>query len=345
MPPVAVVHGANFDVLKAGEMYPSSPALPYLSDAASKGAISPSEVQAKTPLMDISFSDAHPSDRERVVMRRAVRRSTSVPTIMVPVAKDDEVRVLSQAEQDRRSKDAIKHFRHMAVINNRARTIEEFDLAMAKIRKKKLTSASTIEGDAKVQAKEAKAEPPKTQTKAESVKEVVAEEPTPETEKPKLSLADRMGFGVKTKAQNKWGKLKTAVSMSSSLNNAVASKTMTGAKTGVGVGSTDLKAVLAAKRAKAAEEMKAFETMNLPVQEFVQTFRSNVDLVMKVSKTTGIPYGDLKALDNPTLISWFHQMDTDNSGTLDFAEFIEGLMKISQTQDFQNKMLARRDGD
>lgn len=353
MPPVAVVHGANFDVLKASEMYPSSPemsspVLPYLSDA--KGAYSPSGVQPKTPLMDISLSDAHPS--ERVVMRRAVKRATSVPTIMVPVAKDDEIRVLSKAEQDQRAKEAVKHFRHMAVINNRSRTVEEFDLAMAKIRKKKLTSMSTIEGDAKASgsdakrlpSKEAKAEPPKAQTKAEAAKEVKDVEPTPEPEEKPKSLADRMGFGVKTKAQNKWGKLKSAVSMASSLNSAVAaSKTMTGAKTGVGVGSTDLKAVLAAKREKAADEMKAFEKMNLPVQEFVQTFRSNVDLVMKVAKTTGIPYGDLKALDNPTLISWFHQMDTDNSGTLDFAEFIEGLMKVSQTQDFQDKMLARRD--
>lgn len=320
---------------------------------------------AKSAMMDTAssfLSDAHPA--ERIVKRRAVKRSTSVPNVTVPAAKDDEIRVLSQTEQEMRSKAAIKHFRHMAVINNRARTIEEVDLAMAKIRKKKLTSISSIEGsanDAKgqpakgayVQPTEAKAqpkpEPPKAKAKAEPVKEVKAEEPpapAPEPEKPKMSLADRMGFGVKTKAQSKWGKLKAAVNMSAALNSGVGEKQtvqITGAKTGVSVGNTDLKAVLAEKRAKAAEEMKSFEKMNLPVQEFVQTFRSNVDLVMKVSKTTGIPYGDLKALDNATLTGWFHQMDTDKSGTLDFAEFIEGLMKISQTQEFQKIQLARRD--
>lgn len=364
MPPVAVVHDAKFDVLKAGDLYPASPpwsrqsgaspSLPYLADASSMTAQSQGTLMETS--LSSSFSDAHPA--ERMVKRRAFKRSTSVPNVTVPAAKDAEIRVLSQAEQDMRSKAAIKHFRHMAVINNRARTIEDVDLAMARIRMKKLTSISSIdEGDAKkqpakssayVQPTEAKAQPkpdpPKAKAKAEPVQEVKAEEPAPAEEKPKMSLADRMGFGVKTKAQNKWSKLKASVDVSAALKSAVGEKQtvqITGAKTGVSVGSTNLKAVLAEKRAKAAEEMKAFEKMNLPVQEFVQTFRTNVDLVMKVSKTTGIPYGDLKALDNATLTGWFHQMDTDKSGTLDFAEFIEGLMKISQTQEFQNIQLAR----
>jgi len=75
--------------------------------------------------------------------------------------------------------------------------------------------------------------------------------------------------------------------------------------------------------------MKTFESMDLGIPEFIDMFRSNANLVEKVSQTTGIPSMDLKTLEDEDLKKWFVEMDTDGSGTLDFREFINGIMKLT----------------
>jgi len=136
-----------------------------------------------------------------------------------------------------------------------------------------------------------------------------------------------MGYGVKPKAESKWNKLKAAVQVAAAFN--APKKNMSGF-IDVQIGANDLKARLAAKRAAVAEEMKAFESMDLSIPDFIKTFRTNANLIKKVSQTTGIEEAELKKFEDSDLEVWFVEMDTDNSGTLDFREFVEGLVKLSE---------------
>eukprot|EP00933_Yihiella_yeosuensis_P070674 TRINITY_DN78820_c0_g1_i2.p1 TRINITY_DN78820_c0_g1~~TRINITY_DN78820_c0_g1_i2.p1 ORF type:complete len:137 (-),score=31.46 TRINITY_DN78820_c0_g1_i2:125-535(-) len=97
-------------------------------------------------------------------------------------------------------------------------------------------------------------------------------------------------------------------------------------------GQNDLYDRLAAKRAAIAAEMEAFESMDMTIPEFIKTFRTNKAFLQKVSQTTKIPLDELQKIGNADLQTWFFDMDTDGSGTLDFQEFIEGIIKIQEHQ-------------
>jgi len=133
-----------------------------------------------------------------------------------------------------------------------------------------------------------------------------------------------MGYGAKSKTVSKWDKVKAAVEDSA----AITGKRKKSTFHGVAVGDGDLKARLAAQKEALQTEMKAFEKMNLSIPEFIKLFRTNDNLVNKLAITTRLPAIELKCFEDEQIREWFIEMDTDKSGTLDFKEFIEGILKL-----------------
>jgi len=140
-----------------------------------------------------------------------------------------------------------------------------------------------------------------------------------------MSLLEKMGYGAKSKTESKWDKVKAAVEDSAAIT---AKKRRSSTFHGVAVGDGDLKARLAAQKEALQKEMKAFEKMNLSIPEFIKLFRTNDNLVNKLAITTSIPAIELKCFEDDQIREWFIEMDTDKSGTLDFKEFIEGILKL-----------------
>jgi len=268
-----------------------------------------------------------PLDTGKVIKRRGLQNTTSTPSLTTAVSIDvaglgpeDEVRHLSKHEIRRRSKDAVQHFRQMALINNRVRTVEEMDMAMAKVRSLK------ADLDEVKPERHTPKRPPVDFPNLGQEEEVEEKEPENEVEEekpaPRKSLLEQFGYGVQPKKDtSKWGKLKVAVEVKAKIKNPTFAA--------IKAGENDLKARLAAKRAAVAAEMEGFNSMDMSIPEFIKTFRENENFITKVSQTTGIAPTDLKLFEDGELALWFEEMDTDGSGTLDFKEFIEGIIKIS----------------
>lgn len=270
-----------------------------------------------------------PMDVGKVVKRRGLQNTTSTPNLTFTPSIDattglgpeDEIRTLSKQEIRHRSKEAVKHFRQAASINNRVRTLEDMDMAMTKVR-----SLKAGLDEVKPERHSPKKPPPDFKNLGQEEEKEEEENAHSEEEEParKKSLLEQFGYGVKPKAdKGKWGKLKTAVAVTAAIKK---NPTFAAIK----AGENDLKARLAAKRAAVAAEMQGFESMDLSIPEFIKTFRENQNFITKVSQTTGIAPTDLKLFEDAELESWFIEMDTDGSGTLDFKEFIEGIIKISE---------------
>lgn len=268
----------------------------------------------------------------KVVKRRGLQNTqnaTSTPNLTFTTSIDattglgpeDEIRELSKHEIRHRSKEAVKHFKQAASINNRVRTLEDMEMTMSKVRSLKASL-----DEVKPERHTPKAPPPNFKNLGQEEEEEEEEKAHSEEEAPvkKKSLLEQFGYGVKAKPdKGKWGKLKTAVAVTATLKK---NPTFAAIK----AGGNDLKSRLAAKRAALADEMKDFESMDLSIPEFIKTFRENQNFITKVSQTTGIAPTDLKLFEDAELEHWFKEMDTDGSGTLDFKEFIEGIIKISE---------------
>eukprot|EP00930_Biecheleria_cincta_P016404 TRINITY_DN13356_c1_g3_i1.p1 TRINITY_DN13356_c1_g3~~TRINITY_DN13356_c1_g3_i1.p1 ORF type:complete len:360 (-),score=77.78 TRINITY_DN13356_c1_g3_i1:140-1192(-) len=304
--PLAIVHRPAF---RQRERSNSQSALPSIERPSS---------QAFFGDADSAYRKQESRPVDRVVTRRITSSSSSSGIVLGP---EVEVRELSREELRKRSKEAVDHFKQAANINRRARTIEDINLTLATVRKKRAEALLNKDG---VPNREARASPPGREPAEPEPQELDTESALAESAPKKLSLAEQMGYGVKVKEESKWSKLKGSVEVSSALRTVRRRGTFADIK----AGDNDLKARLAAKRAEVEAEMKGFESMDLSIPDFINTFRNNPNLVNKVSMATGIAAVELKSLNDADLAKWFTEMDTDNSGTLDFDEFVEGIVKM-----------------
>merc|ERR1719247_1198258 len=99
------------------------------------------------------------------------------------------------------------------------------------------------------------------------------------------------------------------------------------------------KQTLAAERAAHEGESAAFAewafdgddgqlTQEMTYQEFIDKFKSDESFLMKVACATLMDYHELKMLNVEELTELFIALDTDLSGTIDFDEFVQGLVQI-----------------
>lgn len=85
------------------------------------------------------------------------------------------------------------------------------------------------------------------------------------------------------------------------------------------------------KRLIAAElEDLNIQSMELSIPDFINMFRTNEKLLNKVALATDMSKEDLKNIDDNDMNKWFVEMDTDNSGTLSFDEFVDGIATIRE---------------
>lgn len=87
-----------------------------------------------------------------------------------------------------------------------------------------------------------------------------------------------------------------------------------------------------------AEEFAAFEGVDAPIADFVTAFKVDPAFARKVAVTTGLPEPMLKKLADADLTALFESLDTDNSGTVSFEEFVKGLEEIRKSnREFQQQ--------
>eukprot|EP00930_Biecheleria_cincta_P002469 TRINITY_DN103485_c0_g1_i1.p1 TRINITY_DN103485_c0_g1~~TRINITY_DN103485_c0_g1_i1.p1 ORF type:complete len:752 (+),score=171.08 TRINITY_DN103485_c0_g1_i1:93-2348(+) len=93
---------------------------------------------------------------------------------------------------------------------------------------------------------------------------------------------------------------------------------------------TELRAdALQHDQAVVQEVFDNLEGMELPVQSFLEVFRSNPQLQQRVALAADLKPGELEEVD---LEAWFQSMDMDASSTLSFDEFVAGLVKIRSSR-------------
>jgi len=69
-------------------------------------------------------------------------------------------------------------------------------------------------------------------------------------------------------------------------------------------------------------------TQELKYDEFLDKFKNDQNFLMKVAMATLIDYHELKSLNVMELSELFVALDTDCSGTIDFDEFVNGIVQI-----------------
>eukprot|EP00931_Biecheleriopsis_adriatica_P061686 TRINITY_DN37103_c0_g1_i2.p1 TRINITY_DN37103_c0_g1~~TRINITY_DN37103_c0_g1_i2.p1 ORF type:complete len:349 (-),score=79.99 TRINITY_DN37103_c0_g1_i2:46-1092(-) len=300
LPPIAVVHPPAFRRLDQTRSSSKS----ALQASQSTGSLRPVASQGDAMITAGRMVVQAPVTSERVVPRRGVQRFQLPPTTGQFEGNDGVIRSLSRTEVRNRSKEAAMHFKHVASINRRARTIEDINMAVAEVRQKRSELDGLLPLRHTPKSSHIEHDNPKAPEAAEEDSALEDIEPEVEGAQTK-SLAERMGYGVqlKTAAKAKWEKLKAEVQESAAL------KRKSGRFADLQVGNNDLKERLAKKRAQVAEEMAGFEKMDLSIPEFIETFRTNTNFIAKVSQTTGIAVPDLKTFDDAELEQWFVEME------------------------------------
>ena len=70
----------------------------------------------------------------------------------------------------------------------------------------------------------------------------------------------------------------------------------------------------------------------MSLDEFIEAME-DTDFIARVSEKTGVSVGKIGELDMDSMKSFFEQADIDNSGTLDFDEFVNGIIQSFRSYD------------
>jgi len=80
------------------------------------------------------------------------------------------------------------------------------------------------------------------------------------------------------------------------------------------------------------------ESMELTCSEFISLLRNSPKFVRKVALATDIPSETFMAFGDDELVQLFQDMDTDQSGTMSFDEFVRGLVAIRIDRETEKRM-------